>query len=346
MDDLFTTRVLQAVLSGLDRPQSFLLDTFFPDLALFDTEKVDFDKLDRALGLAPFCSPLVRGTPVKARGFTTDSFTPAYVKPKNDLDPSRPLRRRPGERTGGEMSAGARRDAILVDLLEDQRSQIIRRKEWMASAVLRTGAVTVVGDDFPAQSVDFGRDAGLTVALTGATRWGEAGVSPFDDIQTWADAVALASGASATTIVLDPKSWALARLDPQIDKILDYRFVRPTRMEMGPLARGEGRWATYVGSAGQFDFWVYSQPYVDVDGTAGNMMPDHTVIMAAPGVDAGVGGYQAQGAIKDGRAGHQAMEIFPKSWIDEDPPTEWVMSQSAPLVVPARPDASFCATVR
>lgn len=346
MADSYTTRFLVAVLAGLDRPQSFLLDTFFPELMEFETERVEFDKMDRMVGLAPFCSPLARGKAVAARGFATESFAPAYVKPKNEIDISRPFKRRPGETYGGDMTPAMRRDMAVADTFEDQLARIIRRKEWMASSVLRTGAVTVAGDDYPATSVDFGRDASLTVALAAAARWGEAGVSPFDDIETWSGLVATASGAAATTVVMDPKAWALARKDDQIAKALDYRYARPTEVEIGPLARGEARWATYVGSVGQFDFWVYSQPFVDVDGTAGNMMPAYTVIIGAQGVEAGVGGYQAHGAIKDPRAGYQAMEVFPKTWVEEDPAAEWAMSQSAPLVVPARVNACFCATVR
>ncbi|SDX90272.1 Phage major capsid protein E [Albimonas donghaensis] len=346
MPDSYTTRTLVGVLGGLDRPQLFLLDTFFPDLALFDTETVDFDKLDRMTGLAPFVSPLKAGTPVAARGASVESFTPAYVKPKNELDASRPLRRRPGERFAGAMSASERRDLALVDLLEDQYMRVLRRKEWMASAALRTGAVTVEGEGFPAQSVNFGRASGLTKALLTSARWGESGVSPLDDVQTWADEVATTSGASATTVVMDPKAWALFRKDPQVAALLDYRYARSTEVELGPVARGEGQWATYVGSVGQFDVWTYSQPYTNEDGTAGNMMPDYTVILGGRGVEAGVAGYQAHGAIKDPRAGYQPLEIYPKSWIEDDPAVEWVMSQSAPLVIPARPNASLCATVR
>ncbi|MEL6218597.1 MAG: major capsid protein [Pseudomonadota bacterium] len=347
MLDTYTTRTLLGVLDGLDRPQLFLLDTFFPELALFDTETVEFDKLDRALGLAPFCSPLVKGTAQLAKGYTTDTFTPAYVKPKNELDPTRPLRRRPGERFGGGMSASARRDAALTDLIEEQRRKILRRKEWMASSVLRTGAVTVSGEGFPTTSVSFGRNAAHTIALLTSARWGESGVSPLENIESWADTVATNSGAAATVVVLDPKAWGLIRSsEPNLDKVLDYRFARSTEVDLGPQARGQNRWATYVGSIGRFDFWVYSQPFVDEQGNAGNMMPDYTVILAAPGVEAGVAGYQAHGAIRDPRAGYQAEEIYPKMWIEDDPATEWVMSQSAPLVVPARPNATFCATVR
>lgn len=346
MPNSYTTRTLLGVLNGLDRPQLFLLDTFFPELVNFDTETIDFDKLDRMLGLAPFCSPLKAAPGVAARGSQVESFTPAYIKLKNELDVNRPMKRRPGERFAGEMSAGARRDLALADLMEDQYLRLLRRKEWMASSVMRTGAVTVSGDGYAAQTVSFGRNADLTKALLTSARWGESGVSPFDDVQTWADSVATISGAAAVTVVMDPKAWAWFRKDPQVIPALDYRYARSTEVEMGPLARGEGRWATYVGSVGQFDFWVYSQPFTNEDGTAGNMMPDHTVILGAPGQEAGVAGYQAHGAIKDPRAGYQAEEIYPKSWIDDDPAVEWVMSQSAPLVIPARVDACFCATVR
>jgi len=326
----FTSATLIRVLAGLDMPQTFLLDGFFPDIALFDDEKVYFDRLERALGLAPFVSPLARGMATAARGFQTDSFTPAYVKPKNEVTPNRVLKRRPGEALGGAMSAQARRDAIIADLLLEQMQKIRRRKEWMASSVLRTGAVTVAGENFPAVTVDFGRAAGHTITLTSGARWGEAGVEPLDDIEAWADTVAIASGAAAQTVVMDPKAWALARKSPRMDKQLDFRRVMGGEVQTGPLARGQERWGQYVGSVGQFDFHVYSQPFVDEAGSAGNMMPDHTVILGAMGAESGVAGYQAQGAIMDPRAGYQAVEMWPKNWIDEDPATEWVMTQSAP----------------
>ncbi|MEM1345896.1 MAG: major capsid protein [Pseudomonadota bacterium] len=346
MVSLYDTRTLQSVISGLDRPQMFLTEVFFPSIVNFDTDTIEFDKLDRALGLAPFCSPLVQGTPVRAKGYQTDTFTPAYMKLKNEVGLNRPLKRRHGERFGGDQSPNARRDQVLVEIVQEQYFKALRRKEWMASAALRTGSVIVEGEDYPRQSVDFGRDPAHTVTLTGAARWGEAGVSPLDDIQAWSDLVADSSGAAANVVVMHPTAWAYARRDPQIDKILDHRYVRPTQVELGPLSRGEGRWGTYVGSVGQFDFWTYTQPYDTPGGVRESFMPANTVIIAAPGEDAGVAGYQAHGAIKDPSAGYQPVEIYSKNWIEQDPAVEWVMSQSAPLMVPARPNASFCATVR
>ena len=59
----------------------------------------------------------------------------------------------------------------------------------------------------------------------------------------------------------------------------------------------------------------------------------------------GVDGVRAFGAILDPRAGYQALPIYSKNWIAEDPAAEYIMSQSAPLMIPGRPNASLKATV-
>ena len=54
--------------------------------------------LDTARRLAPFVSPLVAGKAERSRGYSTRSFTPAYVKPKHVVEPSKAMKRRAGER--------------------------------------------------------------------------------------------------------------------------------------------------------------------------------------------------------------------------------------------------------
>jgi hypothetical protein len=64
--------------------------------------------------------------------------------------------------------------------------------------------------------------------------------------------------------------------------------------------------------------------------------------MVAPKVFAGV---RAFGAILDSKAGLQALPIFAKMWDQEDPSVTFVMSQSAPLMVPRDPNGSLYASV-
>lgn len=342
MSNVYTTRQLAMMLDALDRPSSFLLDTFFPTVLQFETEMIDFDIIDEQKKLAPFVSPMVEAKPMKDRGFKTNSFKPAYVKPKTAVDPTRPMKRRPGEQYAGTMTPAMRRDAAIIDLMEDHRRMIIRRKEWMAAQALRTGKVIVEGEDYPAQEVDFGRDAELTVALTGGDRWGEVGVKVMDTIEAWATLVQDKSGAVSTDVVMDPETWKRARVDEDFLKMLDNRRQTDGNVQLGPIAvGGEGNKARYVGNVGDFDFWVYNDSYVDDAGDPQKFLAPNQLLLGGGDIQ----GVQAQGAVHDQKFGYAALEFAPKIIEIQDPAVEQVLTQSAPLVVPSRVNATFAATV-
>lgn len=345
MAELTDTATLIETLDALDRPQTFLLDAFFPDIALFDTSQIVFDKLERATQLAAFVLPTAASTAGTTRGMETQSITPAYIKELGVVDPERPSQRRAGERIGGDDSNAARAARILTDLLEEQRSRIIRRKEWMAASVLLSGTVTIAGPSYPSKTVDFGRNASLTKALAGAARWGQAGVNPLDSLETWADEVATISGARPTTVVMGIGAWKAFRASADVRSLLDLRNAAQTAVQVGPTTRGQDNFATNHGMIGDFELWSYSQPYTDEAGVTRNFMPSGAVIMAAQGMQSGVAGYQAHGYIRSAHANYAASEIFPRHYIGENPPLEFVESASAPLVIPARPNASLAVTV-
>jgi hypothetical protein len=186
--DIFNTHVLSKVVERLDRPSSFLLDTFFGQEQTEESEEIHFDIDKSKPRLTPFVSPLVAGKVVDDEGFTTKSFKPAYAKDKRRFDPARPLKRSIGEKIGGTLSPQQRLEANLNRTLIKQLENLTRREEVMASEALRTGKVTVSGDEYPTVVVDFQRDAALTVALAGGSRWGETGVSALDNLEDWVGA--------------------------------------------------------------------------------------------------------------------------------------------------------------
>ena len=348
MLDIFTTAVLARVVELLPPPSTFLLDTFFPGVQTGDTEEIYFDIDTSKPRIAPFVHPTVAGKVVADRGFQTNSFKPAYVKDKRILLPGAPIKRRPGERIGGSLDPMQRRQAQLSQNLQDQLDMLTRREVVMAAEALRLGQVTVTGESYPTKVVNFGRDAALTVALVGAARWGQAGVSLISSLETWAGLVMTKSGALATTVVMDPKAWALFRADAEVQQKLNTLYAgQRGSLDTGPQARGMGKLrARYVGSIGDFDIWVYQDTYVDEAGATQQMLPDYTVIMAAPGDAPGtLEGVRCYGQILDEEANYKAQRYFTKSWLEKDPANRILLMQSAPLVVPFRPNASFCATV-
>jgi hypothetical protein len=353
MENIYSTASINRVVSYARAPSSFLLDKFFPMLQTEpDSEEIHFDIDKSKPRLAPLVHPTRAGKVVENEGFETQSFKPAYVKDKRRLSNTDPLRRMAGEQIGGTMTPMERRAQALATSIRNQLDGLGRRETLMAAEALRTGKVTVSGEGYPTRVVDFKREATLTKALTLAARWGEAGVRPIRNLETWAGEITTHGGVSASDIVMDPLAAQLLRDDPDYEKMLNRDATRwKENLRDGPVTVGVGSAAsTWLGKLGQIDLCMYQESYVDDDGNSQNMLPDYSVIMGASGpMGNGVGGLEGTrcyGAILDEEAEFRAERYFGKSWLEKDPSVRWLLMQSAPLVVPYRPNGSLYSKVR
>lgn len=327
----YNTEELIGVVNGIDAFEPFLLMMFFSEVITFETSTIDIDIVAPDTRLAPFVSPMVAGKADTANGFSTRKFKPAYLKPKNVVDPEQVISRAAGEKIGGGMSNGNRRNAIIAFNLVGQRKKIMRRLEWMAAQALLTGKVVISGEDYPEVEVDFQRAAGNTITLAGTDVWTDtANAKPLEQFEAW-NAI---SEAPITDFVMDATSWANLSKFQEVKDLLDTRRGSESKIELGP---DNAKWVSYKGMLGSFHIWVYMGYYTDDDGVKQNYIPANTVI----GASAAVEGVRAFGAILDPEAGYQALEMFPKNWINPDPAAEYVMTQSGPLMVPKRPDATL-----
>jgi hypothetical protein len=216
---LYDTNALIQVVPNLKRPQKFLLDKFFPNLVVSETEYVSIDIDVGTRRMSPFVSPMVEGKLVEQRRYQTNVFKPAYIKDKRAPDLRKPVRRMIGEHIGGALS-GAEREAANIEFeMTDQIDMIDRRLEWMAAQALLGGTVTITGDGFPTTLVDFGRDAALTVALSGGALWSATNIlagtaTPAANIEQWGHVMLKKSGGVATDIVFTTTAWNNFILDP------------------------------------------------------------------------------------------------------------------------------------
>lgn len=335
-----TATLVRVVRDLKGRSPGFLLATFFPGIVEYDTEEVSIDVVVGKRRIAPFCSPLVQGKVVESLGFTTNSFKPAYIKDKRPLDPRRPVRRTIGERLGGGLSAGEREQANLVFEMEDQMAMIDRRLEWMAASALAGGTITVTGEGFATTVVNFSRAAGLTITLSAGDRWGETGIKPSANIETWATLVLKESGAAVTDLVFTPLAWTLFLDDPAVQKSIEYPRSGSSQIEMGGGRRQGGQ---YKGNWGSYRLWLYNDWYIDpADNTEKPMLADGTVIFGSADLE----GVRSFGMIMDPEFAYGALAYAPKTWIEKDPARRMLMMQSAPLVIPTRVNAAGAAKVR
>jgi hypothetical protein len=323
---------------------SYWLNNFYRDMHLSNTEYIDFDLVDKGRRLAPFVAPTVQGQPMVQRGHSVRKFKPAYIKPKDPVDPARLLKRRAGEFYGlaSDATPQSREDAIIADILSDHREGIERRWEWMAARATIDGAIIIEGENYPRVQLSFGRKAEHTKVLAGAAAWTDtANSDPLADIEAWNNEMMTNSGYPITRLTFGPMAWRAFYAHPKVEKLLETRRGSTTEMEGGP---GDGQPWQVRGTlkSANIELVVYSDSYEDNQGNSVPMMSTNDVVATNPAVD----GIQAFGAIMDKKANWEAMPIFPKMWEQEDPSGIFIMTQSAPLMIPSRPNASMKITVR
>lgn len=337
--DIFSTAVLARVVANLKRPKLFLLNSFFRQEQNEQSEEIHFEVQHGRRRIAPFVSPLKPGQIVADNGSSVTSLKPAYIKDKRQFDPSAPLRRRIGEQIGGVLSPEQRIQANLAASLLDQIETIDRRLELMATKALIDGKYTISGEGYPTKLIDFQRDPKQRVVLGSGSRWNEAGANPLDHLQDWALQTAQLTGVFPTEVVVDPLAWKAFRANAHVKE--RWGSLNANLATLTPAAAGDG--GKFMGSIDGFDIYTYADWYVDPDDDQEKpYLPPGTVLLTSVN---GLEGYRAFGAIRDEKAGYQAMPYFPKSWLEEDPAVRWLLTQSAPLIIPYRVNASLCATV-
>jgi hypothetical protein len=339
MADVFSTDVLTAVLQSLLGNPQFLLDRFFGITQAESTEQIHFDVIQGKRRISPFVSPLVEGQVVASQGFVTNTFTPAYVKDKRVFDMNRPLKRMAGEQIGGVMAPADRLRALIAFDMQDQLNMFRRRLEVMCGEVLTTGKSTISGDKYPTQVVDFQRSA--THTITANPLWSAATPPILNNLQDWAQICLEDTGVFPSDVIMTVDVWKIFRADAGVTNVLNvFRKYTdlPSVMPMAQVTEG----GVQMGQLEGFNIWVYSGWYVDpTTGIEVPILPAGTLIMCSPALE----GVQAFGAIRDEEIGLQSVPYYVKSWIQPDPAVRYVMLQSAPIMVPFRPNASFMAKV-
>lgn len=338
--DIYSTHALRATVRSLKRPKTFFLDNWFKTIQTEEAEEIHFDVEIGNRKIAPFVGPQSKAQTIERDGYRTDTFKTAYIKPLTVLRPKDTLKRAMGEQIGGiELTLQQRRALAVAETLMDHTDRITRVQEIMAASALVSGTVTVAGEGFETQIVNFNRNSALKIVLSGTDKWGTSTATPLDDIDEAIEKVHEIEGADIDSIVMDPYAWRAFRKDAKVIEALDNRrAVGVGPIELGTISLAKG--AKYVGSIGSVNYYVYSEYYEDIDGTTKPLLPAGTVV----GISTDLGGVRAFGAIMDEEALFAA-EFYPTSWVEKNPSARMIMTQSAPLVVPTRPNSTFSMSV-
>lgn len=332
MVDIFDTPVMNRVVDSMPDTTSFLVDMFFSEVQVSEEETIMFDVTNGRKLVTPFVSPLAEGKIIANLGYETDSFRPAYAKDRRMFDPKKLGKRTPGEKIGGSLTREQRLSKSLKANMAEQIEMLGNRFELMAGDVLVNGSATITGEQYPTRVVDFRRRAANRVVKTGATRWGEVGVSPWDDVDTEAQEMSDATGFGVTDIIFTLDAWKLFK--PSIPKdALDSTLANLAMTEVAlGYVRQPRDGAQYRGKSGPYRFWTYSGTFTDPETMQTvSTLPPYTVIFASESID----GVRHFGAIQDLEA-LQPRQYFVKSRDLWNPSRRELLMQAAPLLVPYR----------
>lgn len=337
--DIFDTRTLLEVIRVQKPLQNYWLQ-YFPRVMTFDTQDIMFDQVVDMRHMAPFVAPNVGGQVMRDRGHTAKTFRPAYLQPMHTVTPDRAIPRMAGEALAGAMTLQQRMDAIVGENMRLEREAVERRLEWMAAKAIIDGAVTVSGENYPTVTVSFGRSNTLSDTKLLTERWSESTSTPLTDIDEMRTEAFRLARSSITRLTFGVDAWTyFARHASVVDLLkTDYRgsttdYTRvlpdPGPFEfMGYLAGSRG--------VGTLELYRYHDEFDADDGTATAILDTNTVVGAGPGIQ----GIQCFGAIMD-LDSMVATRMYPSMWVNKNPSVAYTKVQSAPLMVPAQPNASF-----
>ena len=341
--NLYNTATLLNVLRVQPVDSAYWLDNFYQRVITFETEEVMFDRVETNRRIAPFVSPVVQGRVIRTNGYETRAFRPAYTKPKHIVDPNRTFTRMAGEEITGSLSPEQRWNAAVAANMAEERVMIQRLWNWLAAMATIHGKVTIAGEDYPTQVVDFGRDPGLTRTLLTTSRWGEADADPLKDIAELRKLAFQKSGSPITRLTMGLEAFDRFFADDSVKELLkgdDVARISDSQMSAfgDPGAAYEYRGVLQgANGQGRVEVYTYNEEYENEQGTTTPFMSAYDVVGTGPGLQ----GTRCFGAIRDKRAGLAAMAMFPKMWDQEDPSLTYTMTQSAPLMVPANTNNSF-----
>lgn len=346
--NIFDLYAMLAVLEQRHVPNQFLLNMFFSESETHDTKQVSIDIEKGGKTLAPFVAPVHEGKVMVRDGYTTEVFTPPYIKPKMSTTAGDLLKRMPGEVVfSGTLSPEQRAAQRLAKDLIFLDDTITRTEEWMAAKGLFTGVVPVRGEGVSV-NIDFGYEGGEhTLTLATTDKWDvvdeTATGDPIFDLEEWADDVMHRSGITPNTAVFGRGAYKAFINHPKTKEFLNNRRIELGNIDPEQVPDGAKRLG-YLPEAG-LTLYTYSEQYLDPDTESmASMVPDGAVLIGSTRAKC----IRHYAVIQDVSAiteGLYAVPRYPKTWITNDPSARWLLVQSAPLPTIHQPDAFQVVTV-
>lgn len=333
--DYFDSRILTGVINK--RPlKSDLYASFFRRRPPSAGELFELHIRKRSITMLPSITNVAPGTfrkgdvieagAVKAPRFrpkrafmAADRFkTPAGVSPYSPLD-----------------NALARAIAEDMDL---HREELDFAVEIMCQQAMVLGRITLYdvvegNQPVPQFTVDFKRPTSHSVILSGSALWTASGSDLLGQVDAWGLQIMEETGKPATDLLLGKNAWTAFRRHADVKDALDNRNIDLGHLSPTITRKCKGYWnGLYV--------WAVAGEYTDLDGSITPYLDPDCALLVASG---------AESVIEFGLPVDNEcvgpVEIFVKSFKQDDPSGTFSIAESRPLAWTKQPGWTVLATV-
>lgn len=344
--DIYDTRTMLEAVRQMMPVHTFLKDTFFSTKSTSPNEAIDVDFYKGRRKMAPFVSPRLAGQVITREGFVTKTYKPPMIKPMRAITGDDIIKRSMGETIYSTKSPDERAAEMAARDLAELDESITRREEWMASQVLFTGKVHMIGEGVD-QVLDY--NFSNNVALTGTDQWSDPASDPIADLKGWRLKVIQQSGVTPDIVVMASDVVDAFINHAKVQKVMDNTRIMLGQINPRQLPNG----VTYIGSITSLglDIYSYDEWYVDDETDPANptekpMVPAGNVLVGSTRARSTF----AYGAvILTDNITKQFITVegerVPDSWVEKNPPVRYLQLNSRPLPIPHEVDSWYVAQV-
>lgn len=330
----------------------FLKDRYFPDGAVYYSEKalIEFKKKGRKI--APFVIPLVNGIVMEKDGYRTDIVDAPYIAPKRIITAKELEQKAFGESPESGRSPEQRENELESEFIDDNRISILRRHEKMCADILLTGQVIMKhyataedaakGENYDFKYLrfyegEFKNKYKFTKKFKDMTASEK--IQEFYKMAT----VLRKRGVRATDIVMTSDVSMLLMSDKDFLEFynkakVNIGEINPTELPNGVVSNGSININGVV-----MTLFTYDEIYEDLDGEEKEILPAGTIAFLQPGMGTTVYA-QVTFYTKDGFKSY-AEKIVPRLVGDEKSNMAEVQAFSRPVMYPNDIDGWLVANI-
>lgn len=337
--NIYNTRTMMRAINQMKPAQTFLMDTFFPNLETTVTEAVDVDFKKGKRKMAPFVAPRIGGKVMDRQGFKTRTYKVPKIAPERIITQDDIKYRGMGEGLYSSKTPAERARELLASDLIELDEYITRREEWMCREVLFYGKVAMIGEGVE-QEVDY--QFTNTETLSSGAKWDAETSKPLEDLKRWRLAVIQKTGKAPNIAVFESSVVDEFIKNKEVKEMMDLQRLNIGSIE--PSVQNEA--ITFIGRISSLGLEIYSYDewYIGEDEVEQPMVPAGYVMMATRGMHKRIYGAITQIESED----FVTIEgtRIPKSWVDKDNEVRKLRIASRPLPVPEDVDGWFVAKVK